>query len=125
APLRMLEIGARRAVERSRVCKAPAAHSRSAENENVLECCQPPDTLQAKLRCPEHAPHLPSVAWQVFVAKSAATFEDRHAVSFFGQPQRGHAATEAGADHDPVEVVFFSHGWSSARAHPRRPVETN
>src|SRR6267154_4622323 len=85
APLRILEIRTWCAIKRRRIREAPAAHRRSAENENVLECCQPPDTLQAKLRRPEHASQLPCAARQALIAETAAAFEHRHAVSLFRQ----------------------------------------
>ena len=60
---------------------------------------------------PDPAPDLPVRGGQILGRPAAAHFHHGHAVALLGEAMRGHAASEAGADHDEVEVrVGIRHG---------------
>ena len=90
---------------------AAATHTRATGCEHILERRQAQDALQAEQRRPEEAAELPGRLGEVLVAVAAPAFEHGDAVALLGQAQRRDTATEAGSDHQPVEVeVAFVHG---------------
>jgi hypothetical protein len=100
-----------------RIDQAAAADAGPGTDQDVLEQRNARDAAHAQRRRPEEAADVPRRGRKVGVGDTAAAFEHRHFVAFFGQAQRGDAAAEAGADHDPV-VVESSVGRHN-RAFPR------
>ena len=108
-PLRVAVEAVGRAVERVRVAERAAADARAGDDRDVAEQRQPEDAPQAELRRPEVALQVPRRARHVVVGDPPAGLDQAHAVALLGQPQRGHAAAEAGADDEPVVVEVLTH----------------
>ena len=66
--------------------------------------CDIEEAAQREARPPDPAPEHPVGARQVFRRPAAAHLHHRHPIALLGQAMRRHAAAEAGADHDEIEV---------------------
>ena len=108
-PLRVGVEALGRAVEGVGVTQRPAADAAARSDRDVAEDRQAEDALEAELRRPEVAPQVPCGARQLVIGEAAAALEQPHAVPLLGQPQRGDAAAEAGADHQPVMLEILTH----------------
>ena len=93
-------------VQRARVAEAAAADAAAGDDRDVLEGGQAEDALQAEARAPEVALQIGRRARELVVGEAPAALEHADRVALLGQAQRRHAAAEAGADHQPVEVVL-------------------
>ena len=59
----------------------------------------------AELRCPQERAGVPGRAGVIGVLEPASRLQHAHPVALLGEPQSGHGAAEARADHEHVVVV--------------------
>jgi len=74
------------------------------KNGDVLEEPHIEKATQAKFGAPEPAMDRPTGARQRVGSPAPAHFHDTNFVAFFHQAMSRHAATEAGTDHDEIEI---------------------
>ena len=108
APLRVGVEGRERLVERVRVDQRTATHARTGQDGEVAQRRDPLDAPQAERRRPQEPPQVPRGARQVPRREPPTGLDHADPVALLGQPQGGHAATEARAHHHDV-VVEVSH----------------
>ncbi len=96
-------------VEGVGVAKAAAAHAAAGDDGDVAEDRQAEDALHPQVWAPGVAAHVGGVLGELVVGKAPPALQHPDAVALLGEAQRGDAAAEARADHEPVVVVAAPH----------------
>ena len=120
-PLPVFEECPRRDVQRVRVAEASAPDTAPRDHGDVPEGGHAEDPLHAQHRVVEVTAQIARRARELRVAKALSVRQHPDAVAFLGQAQRAHAAAEARAYDQPVEVVLecrIPHGRAAARLSP-------
>ena len=103
-PLRVVEEGARRHVQRHRVHERAAADAGAAHHEHVLERGHLEDALEPERGGEEVALQVERALRQLVILEPAALLEYSYRVALLGQAQRRNAAAEPASDDHPVDV---------------------
>lgn len=93
-----------RTEKRACICDGSAADRAAVENGGVPEETHVEKTAQTELRPPEPAMNGPARAGKRKGRPSAPHLEHGNSITFFHQPERRNAASEAGSDDNKVEI---------------------